>query len=118
VLRTLAYARTLSKNAVAVHVVDEREAGEEFRQAWEESIPDVPLVIVDSPYRSLVQPLLAYIDGMDRTAPNQVVTVVLPEFVPKHFWQKFLHNQLAQRLKEALIKRPNTAIIEVPFHFH
>jgi amino acid transporter len=118
VLRTLAYARTLSKNAVAVHVVDEREAGEEFRQAWDESIPDVPLVIVDSPYRSLVQPLLAYIDGMDRTVPNQVVTVVLPEFVPKYFWQRFLHNQLSQRLKDALIRRPNTAIIEVPFHFH
>ena len=118
VLRTLAYARTLSAHAVAVHVVDDREAGEEFRRQWEESIPDVPLVIVDSPYRSLVQPILAYIDGMDRSAPNQVVTVVLPEFVPKYFWQRFLHNQLAQRLKEALIRRPNTAIIEVPFHFH
>jgi hypothetical protein len=118
VLRTLAYARTLSPSAVAVHVVDDREVGEQFRRAWEESIPDVPLVIVDSPYRSLVQPLLAYIDGMDRTAPNHVVTVVLPEFVPKHFWQRFLHNQLAERLKDALIKRPNTAIVEVPFHFY
>ncbi len=118
VLRTLAYARTLSQGAVAVHVVDDREAGEQFRAAWEESIPDVPLVIVDSPYRSLVQPLLAYIDGMDRSDPNRVITVVLPEFVPKYFWQRFLHNQLAQRLKEALIRRPNTAIIEVPFHFH
>ena len=118
VLRTLAYARTLSLGAVAVHVVDDREAGETFRRAWEESIPDVPLVIVDSPYRSLVEPLLAYIDGMDRTAPDHLITVVLSEFVPKYFWQRFLHNQLAQQLKEALIKRPNTAIIEVPFHFH
>jgi hypothetical protein len=118
VLRTLAYARTISPGAIAVHVVDSREAGDRFRRAWEESIPDVPLVIVDSPYRSLVEPLLAYIDGMDRTASNHVVTVVLPEFVPKHFWQRFLHNQLANQLKDALIKRPNTAIIEVPFHFH
>ena len=118
VLRTMAYARSLSSNAVAVHVVEEHDEGERFRQEWDESIPDVPLVIVDSPYRSLVQPLLAYIDGMDRSAPDQMVTVVLPEFVPKYPWQRFLHNQLAERMKAALIKRPNTAIIEVPFHFH
>jgi amino acid transporter len=118
VLRTLAYARTLSQQAVAVHVTDDREAAEAFRTAWEASIPDVPLVVVESPYRSLVEPILAYIDGMDRTQSNHVVTVVLSEFVPKHFWERFLHNQLSQRLKEALVKRPNTAIIEVPFHFH
>jgi hypothetical protein len=118
VLRTLAYARTISPGAIAVHVVDDREEGERFRRAWEESIPDVPLVIVDSPYRSLVEPLLAYIDGMARAAPDHLITVVLPEFVPKHFWQRFLHNQLAQQLKDDLIRRPNTAIIEVPYHFH
>jgi amino acid transporter len=118
VLRTLAYARTLSQGAVAVHVTDDREGAERFRESWDESIPDVPLVIVESPYRSLVEPLLAYIDGIDRTQPNHMVTVVLPEFVTKHFWERFLHNQLSQRLKEALVKRPNTAIIEVPFHFH
>jgi K+ transporter len=118
VLRTLAYARTLSQQAVAVHVNDDREAAETFRSTWEESIPDVPLVVVESPYRSLVEPLLAYIDGMDRTQPNHMVTVVLPEFVTKHFWERFLHNQLSQRLKEALVRRPNTAIIEIPFHFH
>ena len=118
VLRTLAYARTLSQSAVAVHVTDDREAAEALREEWDESIPDVPLVVVESPYRSLVEPMMAYIDGMDRTQPNHMVTVVLPEFVPKHFWERYLHNQLSQRLKEALVKRPNTAVIEVPFHFH
>ena len=58
-------------------------------------MPDVPLVIVESPYRSLVEPIIAYIEALDRTQPNQMVTVVLPEFVPKHFWQRFLHNQLS-----------------------
>jgi hypothetical protein len=118
VLRTLAYARTLSQGAVAVHVTDDREAAERFREEWDESIPDVPLVIVESPYRSLVEPLLAYIDGIDRTQTNHMVTVVLPEFVTKHFWERYLHNQLSERLKDALVKRPNTAIIEVPYHFH
>jgi amino acid transporter len=117
VLRTVAYARTLSPQAVAVHVTDDRVAADAFRKQWEESVPDVPLTILESPYRSLVEPLLAYLDGMDRTHPNQVVTVVLPEFVVKRFWHRFLHNQLAVRMKDALIKRPNTVIVEVPYHF-
>ena len=60
----------------------------------------MPLVIVESPYRSLIEPIMAYIEGMDRTQPNQMVTVVLPEFLPKRFWQRFLHNQLASQAQE------------------
>jgi hypothetical protein len=116
VLRTMAYARTLSPNATAIHVTDDREQAEELRQQWEESVPDVPLVVVESPYRSLIEPIIAYVEGLDRTQPNHMVTVVLPEFVPKHFWQRFLHNQLPLRLKRALMNRPNTVIVEVPYH--
>jgi amino acid transporter len=117
VLRTITYARTLSPNATAIHVTDDRENGEEFREAWEQSIPDVPLVVVESPYRSLIEPILAYIEGIDRSSPNHMVTVVLPEFIPKHFWQRFLHNQLSLRLKKALVNRPNTVVVDVPYHF-
>jgi amino acid transporter len=116
VLRTMAYARQLSSNATAIHVTDDREEAEALRQQWEESVPDVPLVIVESPYRSLIEPILAYVEGLDRTQPNHMVTVVLPEFVPKHFWQRFLHNQLPLRLKRALVNRPNTVVVEVPYH--
>jgi hypothetical protein len=118
VMRTMAYARTLSPNATAIHVTDEREKAEELRELWEESVPDVPLVILESPYRSLVEPILAYVEALDRTQPNHLVTVVLPEFVTKHFWQRFLHNQLSLRLKKALINRPNTVVVDVPYHFH
>jgi amino acid transporter len=118
VLRTMAYARTLSSNATAIHVTDDREEAEALRQQWEESVPDVPLVIVESPYRSLIEPILAYVEGLDRTQPNHMVTVVLPEFVPKRFWQRFLHNQQALRLKQSLIDRPNTVVVDVPYHFH
>lgn len=118
VLRTIAYARTLSQNAVAIHVTDERENAEELRRAWDENIPDVPLVIVESPYRSLIEPIMAYIEGMDRTQPNHMVTVVLPEFLTKRSWQRILHNQLASKLKKELMDRPNTVVVEVPFHFH
>ena len=117
VLRTMAYARTLSSNATAVHVTDERESADALRRQWEQSVPDVPLVVVESPYRSLVEPIIAYIEALDRTQPNQMVTVVLPEFVPKRFWQRFLHNQLSTRLKKALIDRHNTVVVDVPYHF-
>jgi hypothetical protein len=117
VLRTVAYARTLSESAVAVYVTDEREAGDAFRRRWEESVPDVQLTVVESPYRSLIQPLLAFIEGMDRTNANQAVTVVLPEYVVKRVWDRALHNQLGVRLKNALRNRPNTVIVEVPYHF-
>jgi len=118
VLRTIAYARTLSPNAVAIHVTDERERAENLRREWDAHIPDVPLVIVESPYRSLIEPIMVYLEGMDRTQPNHMVTVVLPEYLPKRFWQKALHNQLASRLKKELMVRPNTVVVEVPFHFH
>ncbi|HXH21282.1 MAG TPA: APC family permease [Dehalococcoidia bacterium] len=115
-LRTVAYARSLSQNAVAIHVSDSRESAEALHRRWEESVPDVPLVIVESPYRSLVEPIIAYLDRVERTQPNAMITVVLPEFITHRPWQQFLHNQLSQRLKKALMDRPNTVIVEVPYH--
>jgi amino acid transporter len=117
VLRTVAFARTISPAAVAVHVTDERASAEALRKQWEETLPDTRLVMVESPYRSLVAPIVAYIEGLDRTRPGGTIIVVLAEFVPKHFWQKFLHNQLSQRLKKALIDRPNTVVVDVRYHF-
>jgi amino acid transporter len=117
VLRTAAYASSISSNTTAVHIALNREEAEKLREQWELSVPDVPFVIVDSPYRSLVQPLLAYIDAVNRTRPDHTVTVVLPEFVPRWPWERLLHNQVALRLKKALLTRPNTVIVEVPFHF-
>lgn len=116
VLRTVDYARTLSEDVTAVHVTDDLQAAEQLRAEWEDSIPDVPLVIVESPYRALVAPFLAYIDAVDRANPNARITVVLPEFVPAHFWQGLLHNQPALRLKRALLARPNTAVVDVLYH--
>jgi amino acid transporter len=117
VLRTVAYARSISPSAVAVHVADEAGEADELKRQWERSVPDTPLHVVESPYRSLVEPIVAYVEGLDRARPGGVITVVLPEFVPKRFWQKPLHNQLSVRLKKALINRPNTVVVDVPYHF-
>lgn len=117
VLRSVAFARTISPNTTAVHVSMNRDEAQELKERWEESIPDVPFVVVDSPYRSLVQPLIAYFDALTHTLPDELVIVVLPQFVTRWPWERFLHNQLALRLKKALANRPNTIIVDVPFRF-
>jgi hypothetical protein len=78
----------------------------------------VALVLIESPYRALTQPLLAYIDEIDARDPTDTLTVVLPEFVPAHWWEQPLHNQTALRLKAALLFRPGTVVINVPYHMH
>ena len=77
---------------------------------------DVALDVLESPFRSLVQPLLRYIDAIDKS-DDRPITVVLSEFVPRHWWEWFLHSQTAFRLKAALLFRPNTIVIDVPYHY-
>jgi hypothetical protein len=72
--------------------------------------------VIESPYRSLLAPMLTYIDAVDQADPGTSITVVLPEFVPAHFWEGLLHNQSTARLKRALMHRPNTVLIDIPYH--
>jgi hypothetical protein len=85
---------------------------------WEANAPNTPLVIIESPYRALMAPLLAYIDAAERMVPARRTVVVLSELVPRHFWESILHNQTALRLKLRLFFRPNTVVIDVPYHLH
>ena len=114
--RAVAYARSISNNVTAFHVTDDVEEAEELRRTWAQRVLDVPLVIVESEYRSLLGPVLSYIDALGRSDPYQTVTVVLPEYVARWPWQRMLHNQSSQRLKKALLERPQTVVIEVPYH--
>ena len=88
-----------------------------MRQRWDRWGGGIPLAIVESPYRVLIAPLLAYLDALDRQDPGRTTTVVLSEFVPRHLWEYPLHNQSALRLKLRLFFRPNTAVVDVPYHF-
>ena len=115
VLRTVDYARSISPTVRALHITDDLEDGQRLRREWEAAVLDVEMVIIDSPYRSFVAPVLSYIDALDRADPGQYVTVVLPEFRTAWPWQRFLHNQSARRLKAALLDRPNAVITEVPY---
>ena len=118
-MSALAYARSLSPNVTAVHIAegeDPEEAGR-FNDAWHRVMPttDIPLVIIESPYRSLVGPLLSYIDALDQQSPDDTITIVLPEMLPSSPWEYLLHGQSALRLKARLLFRPNTVVANIPY---
>jgi amino acid transporter len=119
-LRALNYARSLSRNVAAVHIVEgeDPEEAEEFNRQWQEKLPgtDIQLVIIESPYRSLIGPLMSYIDALDQQDRDDTITVVLPEVIPSRAWEYLLHNQSALRLKARLLFRRNTIVADVPYH--
>ena len=145
-VQSLAYARSITPDVQAVHIATDPEAERELRVRWDNwvrsrreswdallhddgaSVPGgksdqkrkqaaVPqLIIIESPYRSLVAPLTSYIDAVREDHPDATVSVILPEFVPAHWWERILHNQTAFRLKLALYTHPGVVVINVPYH--
>jgi amino acid transporter len=115
-LLSLAYARAIARDVRGVHIASSDEDKERIRAEWEAWGNHVPLVILESPYRQIVEPLLAYIEACDQEEPGNLLTVVLPEYVPNHWWENVLHNQTALRLKATLLYRPRTVVIDVPYH--
>ena len=116
VVEALQYARTLSTDVRAVFVDNNPTATEQLKRDWDRWGQGVPLVVLESPYRSLLEPLLSYIREIDDASPEDYVTVILPEFVPARWWQHLLHNQSALLIKGALLFRRNTVVTSVPFH--
>ncbi len=114
-LNALAYARGLSARIVAVYVTDDAEQAQHLQEKWEKWAEAVSLVILESPYRSLTGPLLSYIELVQRKQPQAMITVLVPEYVPGHWWEQPLHSQTALRLKAALLFRANTVVISVPY---
>lgn len=115
-LTALNFARTLSPDITAVHVsVDEAES-EKIRKKWETHGDGIRMVILDSPYRLLIEPLLTYIEGLRKImGPNEVLTIVVPQFVSRSWWGNLLHSQTAFTLRMALLFKPRVVIIEVPY---
>ena len=117
VLEALAYARSLAPNhLVAMTIVSDEEEQERIERQWEERGIEVPLEIVHSPYRELTRPVLRFVDELDARWENDVITVVLPEFVVRTWWAHLLHNQSALLLKGRLLFRKGTVVTSVPYH--
>jgi hypothetical protein len=119
VLDALAYAKSLNPtHVVAVTVVSDEEQQERIEKIWAERNIDVPLEIVYDPYREVTRPILRYIDEIDARWDNDVMTVLIPEFVVDHWWGHLLHNQTALLLKGRLLFRKGTVVTSIPYHLH
>jgi len=116
VMSALHYAKTLSTDVRAIYVGVDPASIENVRNQWQRWGEGVPLVVLESPYRSLMTPLLDHLAEVRASAPDSYLTVVLPEFVPARWWHHLFHNQRALLIKAALLFRPNTVVTSVPFH--
>jgi len=115
-LEALEYAKAISPSVTALTVDLDGTQTSKLRQRWPQWAPDVPLVVLESPFRSIVRPVLDYIDRMERQGEGRYLTIVMPEFIPSHWWGHFLHNQTALMIKAALLFRPGKVTISVPYH--
>ena len=119
VVQAVNVGRTISADVRAVLVVDDHAYAERVRTEWARQVPGVALVIVESPYRALTGPFLAYLDVLDHSwTPGKdapITFVVIPEYVPRHWWERILYNQSTNPLRRALLGRPNTVITNVPY---
>src|SRR3954466_10134760 len=117
VIPALQYGLSLAPdNVTAVYVDMDAEATEKLKEKWKTWGSGIPLVVLSSPYRSLVRPLMQYIDELDKQYEDDVLTVILPEFIPSKWWQHLLHNQTALLIKATLLFSKGRVVTSVPYH--
>lgn len=115
-LEAITYAKSLGKDVTAVHVSVDPKETEKVRAKWNLYGDGIRLVILDSPYRLLIEPILEYIERIRSVSqPDEMLTIVVPQFVPSHWWENLLHSQTAMLLRSALLFKPGLVIIEVPY---
>jgi len=119
VVQALNVARSITTDIRAVYVSDDPARSDEVRQLWAQAVPDVPLILVESPYRALIAPLVAYLDVLDRSWPSDqedpITFVLIPEYVARNWWERMLYNQAAKQLRATILGRPHTVVINVPY---
>ena len=119
VLKALAFARSLSPDVTAVYVETSSEEDQKVRKKWEQWGDGVRLVTLESPYRSMAGPLIEYLNKIgEERQRDDVITVVLPQFVPAHWWENLLHGQSAWLIRLALLFREGYIVIDVPYHIN
>ncbi len=119
VVQSINVARSISDDVRAVYISDDPVAAIDVRARFERQVPGVPLVVVESPYRALAGPFLAYLDVLDAAwppdKPDPITFVVVPEYVARSWWERILYNQAAKRLRTVLLGRPHTVVVGVPY---
>jgi hypothetical protein len=114
-IQAIKFGLTMSDDVVAVHVTDDPERAQEIRQRFHRQVPGVELLVLESPYRELVQPLIRYLEMLAARDPDTVTIVLVPERIIRHWWERFLFNQNAHRIRDALTGHPGILVADVPF---
>jgi hypothetical protein len=107
--------RSLGDEVTAVYISDERDRAEEFKHRWGEAILDVPLLIVESPYRAFVAPMLAFLERVRRGGSGQNIILILPMLATRHWWEAVLHNRDVLRLKRFLGEEPGFRVVDFTY---
>jgi amino acid transporter len=119
VVQAINLARSIGDDIRAVVISDDPDSALGLRSAWDQRFDDVPLDIVESPYLALAGPMLAYLATLEESWPENepapVTFVIVPDFVPRHWWDRLLYNQSAKSLRQALIGRPHTVVVDMPY---
>jgi amino acid transporter len=114
-LRALAFAQATGPATLRAVKVSSEDATDPLPEEWRQRGVPVPLVVVESPYREIVRPLLLYVRQLRRDYPGDVISIIIPEYVVRHWWQNLLHNQTALRLKARLLFEPSVTVTSVPW---
>ncbi len=114
-VQAIGVGQTMASSVQVVHVTSDRAEGERFRQLVARHEPAATVIIIDSPHRALVNPFVRYVETQQAERPAEVIVVLIPEYVPRHWWERMLYNQNAHRLREALIGRPELIVLQVPY---
>ena len=115
VVQAIRVGFTMSRDVEVVHITADLDEGERFRERVELQVSGVVVVTVESPYRSLVNPFVRYLETSQAGRPDEVIVVLIPEYVPRHWWDRILYNQNGQRIREALVGRRDIVVLDVPY---
>ncbi|MBC7693229.1 MAG: APC family permease [Methylotenera sp.] len=116
VLDALRYARAISSDVRACYVELDPAATEMLKAQWEKTVEGIPLTVIKSPFRSVIAPIIQFVEDIERNTHDDTVTVIVPEFVTPRWYHQFLHNQTALVLRAALRTRRNTVVTSVRYH--
>jgi hypothetical protein len=114
-LRAMSFARTICKDITVLHIATDPVRAEKIKQKMQTYAPDMKLVIMESPLRAFMRPLLTYVEVLHEQHPGGFLTIVVPEFITAHWWERFLHNRTAEHLTQAFKRHPNIAVVNVPY---
>ena len=118
-LAAIRFARTIAEDITAVHIATDPLEAEKVQHKWEQHGEGIRLVTLNSPYRLMIEPLLEYMERIEAVKKqNEITTIVVPRFIPKHRWANFLHMRTAETLRKVLLNRDDVVIVEVPYQVH